>query len=125
MGGLYSTGPDVLRFASALIDGRLVSPATLELMKTPKVELGASSCGFGVMRERVPGVWGHGGDLPGADAALEFYSDGHVAVVLANMDMVAAPVLQRTRSLFHDARAASTADTSVSSSAPARQRPTI
>ena len=42
--------------------------------------------------------------------------ESKIAVVLANMDMVAAPVLQRTRSLFHDARAASTADTGVSSS---------
>ena len=102
MGGLYSTGPDVLRFASALVGGRLVSRATLELMKTAKVELGAPSYGFGVMRERTPGVWGHGGDLPGADAALEFYSDGYVVVVLANMDTVAAPILQKTRMSFHD-----------------------
>jgi D-alanyl-D-alanine carboxypeptidase len=102
MGGLYSTGPDVLRFASALIAGRLVSSATLDLMKAAKVELGAPSYGFGVMRERTPGVWGHGGDLPGADAALEFYSDGYVVVVLANMDTVAAPILQKTRMAFHD-----------------------
>jgi CubicO group peptidase (beta-lactamase class C family) len=102
MGGLYSTGPDVIRFASALMAGRLVSPATLELMKSAKAELGAPSYGFGVMRERTPGVWGHGGDLPGVDAALEFYSDGYVVVVLANMDTVAAPILQKTRLAFHD-----------------------
>ena len=55
--------------------------------------------------------------MSGTDAALEFYSDGYVAVVLANMDTVGPhPILQRTRSLFHDPRAASTADASVSSS---------
>lgn len=101
MGGLYSTGPDLLRFASALLGGRLVSAPTLELMRAPKPELGALDYGFGVMRERTPGVWGHGGDLPGADAALEFYADGYVVVVLANMDQVAAPILQVTRALFH------------------------
>jgi len=101
MGGLYSTGPDLLRFASALLAGKLVSAQTLDLMRTPKPELGAAGYGFGVMRERTPGVWGHGGDLPGADAALEFYADGHVVVVLANMDNVAAPILQTTRALFH------------------------
>lgn len=106
MGGLYSTGPDLMRFASALLAGRLVSPATVDLMRTPKPELGAAGYGFGVMRERTPGVWGHGGDLPGADAMLEFYSDGYVVVVLANMDNVAAPILQTTRALFHHPAAA-------------------
>ena len=103
MGGLYATGPDVLRFARALRSGTLLTPATLELMKTAKPELGAPSYGFGVMFDRTPGVWGHGGDLPGADAALEFYSGDYVAVVLANMDNVAAPILRTTRALFHRA----------------------
>jgi CubicO group peptidase (beta-lactamase class C family) len=106
MGGLYSTGPDLARFAAALLAGKLVSPQTLELMRTPKPELGAAGYGFGVMRERTPGVWGHGGDLPGADAALEFYADGTVVVVLANMDNVSAPILQLTRALFHHPPAA-------------------
>jgi CubicO group peptidase (beta-lactamase class C family) len=101
MGGLYSTAPDVLRFGTALLAGRFVSAATVETMKTPKPELGAAAYGFGVMRERTPGVWGHGGDLPGADAALEFYKDDYVAVVLANIDNVSAPILRTTRALFH------------------------
>lgn len=101
MGGLYSTGPDLMRFAAALLSGRLVSGATVDLMRSPKPELGARDYGFGVQRERTPGVWGHGGDLPGADAMLEFYADGYVVVVLANMDNVAAPILQLTRALFH------------------------
>jgi CubicO group peptidase (beta-lactamase class C family) len=101
MGGLYSTGADMLRFASALNAGRHVTSSSVELMKTPRSELGAPSYGFGVMRYRTPGVWGHGGDLPGADAAIEFYSDDYVAIVLANMDNVAAPIVQTTRALFH------------------------
>jgi CubicO group peptidase (beta-lactamase class C family) len=101
MGGLYSTGADMLRFATALTSGQLLPPSSLELMKTPKPDLGAPGYGFGVMRYRLPGVWGHGGDLPGADAAIEFYADGYVAVVLANMDKVSEPVVQTTRALFH------------------------
>jgi CubicO group peptidase (beta-lactamase class C family) len=101
MGGLYSTGPDLLRFASALTSGRLLSARSLETMKAPKPDLGASGYGFGVMRYRMPGIWGHGGDLPGADAAIEFYSDDYVGIVLANVDNVAAPILQTMRALFH------------------------
>jgi CubicO group peptidase (beta-lactamase class C family) len=103
MGGLYSTGPDVLRFGTALLAGRLVSATMVETMKTPKPDLGASAYGFGVMRDRTPGVWGHGGDLPGADTALEFYKDDYVAVVLANIDNVSAPILRTTRALFNNA----------------------
>jgi CubicO group peptidase (beta-lactamase class C family) len=106
MGGLYSTGPDLVRFASALLAGRLLSARMLDVMRTPKPDLGAPGYGFGVARDRTPGVWGHGGDLPGADAALEFYDDGYVVVVLANMDTVAAPILQTARALFHRGGAA-------------------
>jgi len=35
-GGGYSTAPDLLRFAEALTSGKLITPATYELMTTPK-----------------------------------------------------------------------------------------
>jgi D-alanyl-D-alanine carboxypeptidase len=101
MGGLYSTGPDVLRFAQALRAGRLVTPATVDVMRTAKPELGAPGYGFGVMPDRTPGIWGHGGDLPGADTVLEFYAGDYVVVILANMDNVTAPIVRTTRALFH------------------------
>jgi CubicO group peptidase (beta-lactamase class C family) len=104
MGGLYSTVPDLVKFATALTSGRLITADSLKLMKSPKPELGGpDGYGFGVMLYRASGVWGHGGDLPGADAALEFYNDGYVAVVLANMDNVTTPILQLTKLLFHSA----------------------
>jgi CubicO group peptidase (beta-lactamase class C family) len=105
MGGLYSTVPDLVKFSTALTSGRLLKPETLALMRSPKTELGGPlGYGFGVMLYSVPGVWGHGGDLPGADAALEFYSDGYVAVVLANKDNVSSPIMQLTKTLFHSVR---------------------
>ena len=104
MGGLYSTVPDLLKFAAALTGGRLLRPETVAMMRSPKLELGGPpGYGFGVMLDRVPGIWGHGGDLPGADAALEFYNDGYVAAVLANMDNVSAPIMQLAKTLFHPA----------------------
>jgi CubicO group peptidase (beta-lactamase class C family) len=102
MGGLYSTVPDLLKFAAALTSGKLLRPETVALMRSPKLELGGPpGYGFGVMLDRIPGIWGHGGDLPGADAAIEFYNDGYVAVVLANMDNVSAPIMQLAKILFH------------------------
>lgn len=101
MGGMYSTAPDLLRFASALRTGQLVSLETLERMRAPKPELGAPDYGFGVMLWRAPGVWGHSGRLPGADADLEFYDHEYVGIVLANVDNVNEPVLRMLRALFH------------------------
>jgi CubicO group peptidase (beta-lactamase class C family) len=101
MGGMYSTAPDLLRFANALRVGRLVSHETLAGMIAPKPELGAPEYGFGVMRWRAPGVWGHSGRLPGADADLEIYDRDYLGIVLANYDNVNDPVLQMVRALFH------------------------
>ena len=101
MGGYYSTAGDLLRFTEALKAGELISQEMIELMRTPKPELGAAEYGFGTMLWRGPGIWGHAGDLPGADADLEFYGDtGLVAIVLGNFDENNPPVLMKIRSLF-------------------------
>lgn len=102
MGGMYSTAHDLLRFANGLKSGRLVSLQTLEIMKMPKTELGAPEYGYGVVRWQAPGVWGHSGRLPGADADLEFYNGDYIAIVLANRDHVNDPVLRMLRRLFHE-----------------------
>jgi CubicO group peptidase (beta-lactamase class C family) len=100
MGGMYSTAPDLLKFANALREGRLVRLETLDLMKAPKPQLGAPEYGFGVMLWQAPGVWGHSGRLPGADADLEFYDNDYTGIVLANYDNVNLPVLRTMRALF-------------------------
>jgi CubicO group peptidase (beta-lactamase class C family) len=102
MGGMYATAGDLLKFANGLRAGRLLTPATVELMKAPKPELGAPEYGFGVVRWQAPGVWGHSGRLPGADADLEFYDNDYVAIVLANYDNVNTPLLRLLRILFHE-----------------------
>jgi CubicO group peptidase (beta-lactamase class C family) len=101
MGGMYSTVGDLMKFANALRDGSLVTPETLDLMRAPKPELGSPEYGFGVTLWQAPGVWGHSGRLPGADADLEFYDDDYIGIVLANYDNVNLPVLRTMRALFH------------------------
>jgi CubicO group peptidase (beta-lactamase class C family) len=101
IGGYWSNGPDLLRFAEALKRGKLLKPATVELMRRTKPELGAMEYGFGVIRWRGPGIWGHGGDLPGTNVDLEMHcDDGVVVVALSNHDGANPPVLAKARELF-------------------------
>lgn len=99
MGAYWSSAADVLRFVTALMQGKLLSPSTFALMKSPKPELGSPIYGYGTMLGRAPGAWGHAGDLPGADADLEVHGD-LVFIVLANYDNVNEPVMQMVRRLF-------------------------
>lgn len=101
MGGLYSTAEDLFKFGEALRGGKLLSPESVNLMRTAKSELNAPEYGYGVMLWQGPGIWGHSGRLPGADADLEIYGNtGYVAVVLANKTEANPPVLAKIRSLF-------------------------
>ncbi len=100
-GNLFSTVDDLLRFAEAFRRGRLVTPAGVERMRTPDATLGASDYGLGVVRWRGPGVWGHAGDLPGADADLELYGDsGYVLIILSNMDGVNNELRRKVQALL-------------------------
>lgn len=86
-GGGYSTVDDLHAFASALGDGRLIQPATLQRMTTPQVSAGTSDWGLGVALRRRNGVsfYGHGGAAPGVNADLAIYpASGYATVVLSN-----------------------------------------
>ena len=101
VGGYYSTARELLSFAVGLQEGKMLSQSTVQLMRAPKAELGTDKYGFGVILWKGPGIWGHAGDLPGAEADLEIYGDGgYLAIVLANMDQVNEPVLTKIRSLY-------------------------
>jgi CubicO group peptidase (beta-lactamase class C family) len=102
MGGYFSSAGDLLKFATALTAGRLVSANSLGQMRAVHTEIGAEDYGFGIIRWRGPNIWGNAGDLPGTDADLEIYGDtGYVAIVLANRSGVNPPVLAKIRSLFY------------------------
>ena len=95
-GNFFSTAQDIFRFGEALRSGKLLSRASLEMMRTPKSDFGAPDYGYGVVRWLAPGVWGHNGGLPGVDADLEHFGDsGFVLVTLSNVDGVSGPIRRK------------------------------
>ncbi|MEZ5994749.1 MAG: serine hydrolase domain-containing protein [Hyphomonadaceae bacterium] len=101
-GGYYSSAPDMLRFAAALRSGRLVSQQSLDEMRSVHPEIGANIYGFGMLRWRGRGIWGHAGDLPGADVDIEFYGDTpYTAIVMSNRDNGCDPLIAKVRALFY------------------------
>jgi CubicO group peptidase (beta-lactamase class C family) len=108
-GGGYSTAPDLLRFAEALTSGKLVTPATYELMTTPRPDVSAPRYGYGFQLEGQTGIVGHSGGFPGISSNLDiFKGTGYVAVVMANYGDAGQPVVDKIRTLVR-ARTMSTA----------------
>ena len=92
-GGYLTTIDDLAKFVEALLDGRLVSPATLQTMITPaKLESGATAgygLGWGVEAEEWHGDrWMfHGGSTPGASGFVAVMPKHRFAVMfLTNLD---------------------------------------
>ncbi|HEX2205300.1 MAG TPA: serine hydrolase domain-containing protein [Longimicrobium sp.] len=108
-GGSYSTAPDLLRYARALRAGRIVSPAMVETLTTPKVTPNpanpAVGYGYGFQTRTLSGksVRGHsGGGAPsGINADLEMVWEGDWTVIaMANYDAPAAQALARDIAAF-------------------------
>jgi D-alanyl-D-alanine carboxypeptidase len=88
-GGGYSTVGDLLRFATALESGKLISKAMLAEATTPHQE--QYGYGFQVQSEGPARGYGHGGGAPGMNGSLRVYPQlGYVLVGLANLDPPAA-----------------------------------
>lgn len=92
-GGGYSTVDDLLAFAHALRDHRLVGAAMLETLTAPKVETPwkdpARRYGYGFLSHHRNGreIRGHGGGAPGINGELQIFQDGSYTVaVLGNYD---------------------------------------
>ena len=89
-GGCYSSASDLLAFARALEDGRLVSRALTNVITTSKVRApgGGYGFGFGIRTGRPgdpPTIW-HNGGAPGAAGELDINPKlGIVAVTLGNV----------------------------------------
>jgi CubicO group peptidase (beta-lactamase class C family) len=99
-GGGYSTAGDLIRFAEALKSGKLVRPATFELMTTPKPAVKSPDYGYGFSVDTATGIVGHSGGFPGISSNLDiFKGTGYVAVVLSNYGGASQPVVERIRSL--------------------------
>lgn len=93
-GGGYSTVGDLLRFANALEQHKLLDAKYTEMMMTGKVLTpGHGSYGFGFGDQVINGTrcFGHNGGAPGMNGDLEICpSAGYVVAVLANLDPPAA-----------------------------------
>lgn len=99
-GGGYSTVEDLLRFAEALKAGKLVGKQYVDLLTSPKPELGSPQYGFGFGIDSAAGIAGHSGGFPGISSNLDIFTrSGYVAVVQANYGGASQPVVQKIRTL--------------------------
>jgi D-alanyl-D-alanine carboxypeptidase len=88
-GGGYTTVEDLLRFANALTEHKLLNAHYTELLVTPKPETGDARYAYGFQENVEGGVrsFGHGGGAPGMNGDLQIFPEtGYVVVALANMD---------------------------------------
>lgn len=99
-GGVYSNAPDLLRFSQALRAGKIVRPATLDLMTRRHVDgmpqggpIDGYGYGFGLLRIGGHETFGHNGGTPGATSQLDMLpTPALTMLVLANADSGQRPV---------------------------------
>lgn len=86
-GGGYASAHDLLAFANALLEGKLVRPATLARMTTGQAAMGpdmAYGFGFGVSAGPEK-HFGHDGGTPGTNSSFEVFPDsGYIVIVQSN-----------------------------------------
>jgi D-alanyl-D-alanine carboxypeptidase len=92
-GGGYSTVEDLLRFANALQENKLLNAQFTELLTTgkPGTPDNSYAYGFGIHTSTRMRCFGHNGGAPGMNGSLEICpGSGYVVAVLANVDPPAA-----------------------------------
>jgi D-alanyl-D-alanine carboxypeptidase len=86
-GGCYSSARDLLAFARALEDGRLVSRGLTKVITTSKVGAPGGGYGYGFGTRKGGTIW-HNGGAPGAAGELDINPKlGIVAVTLGNVSL--------------------------------------
>lgn len=100
-GGGYASANDLLAFAGALYDGRLLDAEHREEMTSYKVKMGPDdgyAYLFGDFRANGERYIGHNGGAPGINAEFAVFPDsGYVIVVLSNMGENASPVADKIK----------------------------
>lgn len=92
-GGGYSTVEDLLKFANALQQHKLLNAHYTELLTTGKVDARGARYAYGFEDRTINGIrcFGHGGGAPGMNGDLKICPrPDYVIAVLANMDPPAA-----------------------------------
>jgi CubicO group peptidase (beta-lactamase class C family) len=86
-GGGYASANELLVFANALLDGKLVKPETLALMTSGHARMGPEMSygyGFGVTAQPEK-HFGHDGGTPGTSSSFEVFPEsGYIVIVQAN-----------------------------------------
>jgi CubicO group peptidase (beta-lactamase class C family) len=94
-GGGYTTVEDLLRFANAVTNHRLLNAQFTSLLTTGKVAAPQGQYAYGFYDLIIGGIRavGHAGGAPGQSGdVLMFPESGYVVAVLANMDGSAPPI---------------------------------
>lgn len=90
-GGGYSTAHDLIRFAEALLQGRLLSPTWLDKATQAQVPSQIYGYGFQLGGAKHGRHFGHAGGAEGMNGALRIYpATGDIVLSLANYDPPAA-----------------------------------
>lgn len=92
-GGGYSTVEDLLKFATALQNHKLLNAQYTEMLTTGKTDAPFGKYAYGFIDATVNGTrcFGHGGGAPGMNGELKICpGPGYVIAVLANLDPPAA-----------------------------------
>jgi CubicO group peptidase (beta-lactamase class C family) len=98
-GGGYASANDLLRFATALRAGKIVTRETLGLMTTKHSTMGPAGYGYGFGVIQSPnwseGFFGHNGEAPGISADMAMFASGWTVIVLSNVDRGAGTIAQQ------------------------------
>lgn len=97
-GGGYASARDLLAFANALLDGKLVRPATLARMITSHAAMSPEmgyGYGFGVSTGSEK-HFGHDGGTPGTNSSVEVFPDsGYIVIVQSNTGRGSQPLARK------------------------------
>lgn len=105
-GGGYSTAPDLLRFARALREHRLLTPEMTETVTQGKVQAGGDRYGYGFWQwlgYHQSDVRGNSGGGPGSgiNSELEIFWNGRfIVIVLSNLDAPSGTSIARSICTF-------------------------
>ena len=95
-GGGYSTGEDLLKFATALEANKLITKESAKLLMSAKPGLNAKNYGYGffIYKHPILGlVVGHGGVAPGVSSNFRMFVDiGYTMIILSNYDKASLKV---------------------------------
>ncbi len=99
-GGLWASAPDLARWDLALMEGRVLKPASLRLMTSPVMftdgRVRDYGCGLTIRRSNGSIVLAHGGAISGFRASNTMVPSTHSAVVLLINDEQSEPGLSQT-----------------------------